>query len=112
MPERWRRRLQCCPRGSSSSSACCSASWPDEGVSMSTMLEADTLLAVDVGSINTRASLFDVVDGRYRLVATGKSTSTAGPPLFDVSAGGRNALDQGRSITGRKLVEIGRAAWR
>jgi len=72
---------------------------------MSTMLEADTLLAVDVGSVNTRASLFDVVDGRYRLVATGKASSTAGPPLIDVSEGVRNALDQLRLITGRKLVD-------
>lgn len=72
---------------------------------MSALLEADTLLAVDVGSVNTRASLFDVVDGRYRLVATGRASSTAGPPLFDVSEGVRNALDQVRAITGRRLVD-------
>jgi hypothetical protein len=72
---------------------------------MSAMVEADTLLTVDVGSVNTRASLFDVVDGRYRLVATGRASSTAGPPLFDVSEGVRNALDQLRQITGRRLVD-------
>jgi hypothetical protein len=69
------------------------------------MVEADTLLTIDVGSVNTRASLFDVVDGRYRLVATGRASSTAGPPLFDVSEGVRNALEQLRSITGRRLVD-------
>ncbi|MEJ2013259.1 MAG: hypothetical protein P8X64_13670 [Anaerolineales bacterium] len=42
---------------------------------MSTYLDADTLLAIDVGTVNTRASLFDVVDGRYRLIATGWSLS-------------------------------------
>ncbi len=52
---------------------------------MSAFQEAETLLAIDVGSVNTRASLFDVVDGRYRLVATGRSATTAGAPLFDVS---------------------------
>jgi hypothetical protein len=72
---------------------------------MSTILEADTLLAIDVGSVNTRASLFDVVDGRYRLVATGRAASTAGPPLFDVSEGVRIALDRVQAITGRRLLD-------
>lgn len=67
--------------------------------------EADTLLAVDVGSVHTRASLFDVVEGRYRLVATGRSPSTAGPPLFDIREGVRIALDQVQSVTGRRLVD-------
>jgi hypothetical protein len=72
---------------------------------MSAILEAETLLAIDVGSVNTRASLFDVVDGRYRLVATGRAASTAGPPLFDVSEGVRQALEQVQSVTGRRLVD-------
>jgi len=72
---------------------------------MSTMLEADTLLAIDVGSVNTRASLFDVVDGRYRLVATGRSASTGGAPLMDVSEGVRTALEQVQVVTGRKLID-------
>ncbi len=72
---------------------------------MSTNLEVDTLLAIDVGTVNTRASLFDVVDGRYRLVATGRAFSTGGPPLFDISEGVRLALDQIRLITGRRMVD-------
>jgi len=72
---------------------------------MSTMLEADTLLAIDVGSVNTRASLFDVVDGKYRLVATGRAASTAGAPLSDVSEGVRGALEQVQSVTGRRLID-------
>jgi uncharacterized protein (TIGR01319 family) len=72
---------------------------------MSAFLESETLLAVDVGSVNTRASLFDVVDGRYRLVATGRAGSTAGAPLFDVSEGVRSALEQVQTVTGRKLVD-------
>jgi uncharacterized protein (TIGR01319 family) len=72
---------------------------------MSAFIESETLLAVDVGSVNTRASLFDVVDGRYRLVATGRAPSTAGGPLFDVSEGVRSALEQVQVVTGRKLVD-------
>jgi hypothetical protein len=72
---------------------------------MSSILDADTLLAIDVGSVNTRASLFDVVDGRYRLVATGRSSSTAEPPLLDISEGVRLSLHHLQTITGRRLVD-------
>ncbi len=72
---------------------------------MSTILEADTLLAVDVGAVNTRASLFDVVDGRYRMVATGRASSSAGPPIFDVREGLHLALDEVSQITGRLLMD-------
>jgi len=76
---------------------------------MSTMQEADTLLAVDVGTVNTRASLFDVVDGRYRMVATGRASSTAGPPLFDVREGMQVALDEVSEITGRPFFDESQA---
>jgi hypothetical protein len=72
---------------------------------MEATYDSDTLLTVDVGSVHTRASLFDVVEGRYRLVATGRSPSTAGPPLYDVREGVRIALDQVQSVTGRHLVD-------
>lgn len=72
---------------------------------MSTILDAETLLSVDVGTVNTRASLFDVVDGRYRLIATGRAPSTAAAPLYDVSEGVRLAIDQIRTVTGRQLVD-------
>ncbi len=72
---------------------------------MSTILETDTLLAVDVGSVNTRATLFDVVDGRYRMVATGRASSTAGSPLFDVREGMHMAVDELSTVTGRPLLD-------
>ncbi|MGD2057246.1 MAG: glutamate mutase L [Anaerolineales bacterium] len=72
---------------------------------MSTILDAETLLAVDVGTVNTRASLFDVVDGRYRLIATGRAPSTAAAPLYDISEGVRLAMDQIKTTTGRQLVD-------
>ena len=72
---------------------------------MSAILEADTLLAVDVGTVNTRVSLFDVVDGRYRMVATGRASSTAGAPIFDVREGMHVALDEVSEITGRPFFD-------
>jgi len=67
--------------------------------------DVEIILAVDVGSVNTRASLFDVVDGRFRLVATSEVNSTAGPPLYDVGEGVRLAMDRIQVITGRKLKD-------
>jgi hypothetical protein len=72
---------------------------------MSSIPEAEVILAIDIGSANTRASLFDIVDGRYRLVATGESNSTIGPPLFDLGEGIRMAMDQVQMITGRRMVD-------
>jgi hypothetical protein len=72
---------------------------------MSSIPEVEIILAVDVGSTNTRASLFDVVDGRYRLVATSEANSTVGPPLFDLSEGVHLAMDRVQEITGRRLVD-------
>src|SRR3972149_6085035 len=72
---------------------------------MSTIVDADTLLAVDAGSVNTRASLFDVVDGRYRFVATGKSASTVGAPVAGIGEGGRLALERIQVVTGRRLID-------
>jgi hypothetical protein len=72
---------------------------------MSSLPDIEIVLAVDVGSVNTRASLFDVVDGRYRLVATSEANSTVGPPLFDLGEGVRLAMDQVQAITGRRMVD-------
>jgi uncharacterized protein (TIGR01319 family) len=74
---------------------------------MSTFVDAATLLAVDVGSVNTRASLFDVVDGSYRLVASGRAPSTVTAPLFDLGEGVRMAIDQVQQVTGRRLIDEG-----
>src|SRR5512141_2407556 len=72
---------------------------------MSTSLvDADSLLVIDIGSVTTRAFLFVVVDGRYRFLASGQAPSTAGAPFGDVSEGMRLAIDQLQGVTGRTLV--------
>lgn len=72
---------------------------------MSSIPEAEVILAVDVGSINTRASLFDVVDGSYRLIATSRVPSTNMPPFLDVSEGVRLAMEEIEEITGRRFMD-------
>jgi hypothetical protein len=61
-------------------------------------------LTVDIGSINTRAALFDLVEGRARFLASGTGFTTAGAPLFDASEGVRYAMDQVADISGRILT--------
>jgi len=72
---------------------------------MPSISNAETLLAIDVGSINTRASLFDVVDGKFRLLASGRVPSTDRYPLLDFGEGVRVAIERVQAITGRKLLD-------
>lgn len=70
-------------------------------------VDCDSLLAVDVGTVTTRAALFDVVEGHYRFVATGSAPSTAAAPLRDVSEGVRQAIESLQQVTGRKFLGEG-----
>lgn len=63
------------------------------------------MLAVDVGTVTTRAMLFDVVDGRYRFLAMGTAPSTAQAPYHDIAEGVRQAIDQLQAITGWTLID-------
>lgn len=68
------------------------------------LVDADSLLAVDVGSVTTRAALFDVVEGYYRFIASGHAPSTAAAPFRDISEGVRQAIENLQIVTGRKLL--------
>lgn len=68
------------------------------------VVTSDSLLAIDIGTITTRAMLFDVVDGRYRFLASGSAASTAGAPFNDVGEGVRRAIDRVEAVTGRRLL--------
>ncbi|NMC11976.1 MAG: hypothetical protein GYA34_03735 [Chloroflexi bacterium] len=70
----------------------------------SSQVDADSLLTIDVGGINTRVALFDVVDGKYRFLASGTAPSTANAPYNDIGEGIRRALDRLQHITGWNLV--------
>lgn len=65
------------------------------------------LLAVDVGTVTTRAVLLDLVHGTYRFVARGEAPTTAAPPWDDVVEGVQRALRQVSEASGRTL--FGRA---
>ncbi len=66
---------------------------------------AGAILAVDIGSIYTRAVLLDIVDGQYRFVARGESPTTQFEPWNDVFEGVRRAFDTITEATGRRFFD-------
>src|SRR5512143_1027332 len=68
------------------------------------IVTADSMLAIDVGAVNTRALLFDVVEGKYRFLAQGSAPSTAAAPFRHISEGVHLAILQLQNVTGRKLL--------
>jgi hypothetical protein len=71
----------------------------------SSLVDGNSLLALDVGAANTRAIFFDVVEGEYRFVASGSAVSTAEMPYKDVSEGARNAIEKLQSVLGKLLLD-------
>src|SRR5437762_12659924 len=70
-----------------------------------TVATVGAVLAVDIGSLYTRAAMFDVVGDEYRFVARASAISTAEAPNHDVTAGVYNAVRELEQITGRKLTD-------
>ncbi|HEX9018618.1 MAG TPA: glutamate mutase L [Anaerolineaceae bacterium] len=71
---------------------------------MTSLVDAESVLAIDIGSLNTRALLFDVVDGQYHFISSATTPTTAGAPFFDISEGVHNGLARLQEITGRRLL--------
>jgi len=67
--------------------------------------EAGSMLALDLGSFTTRASLIDIVDGQYRLIAAGEARNSAGSPYFDIRVGAAEAVRQIEAVIDRQLVD-------
>jgi hypothetical protein len=75
----------------------------------SSLIDADSVLAVDVGSCTTRATLFDVVEGSYRFIAIGQSPTSAAAPFKDVCVGVVRAIENLQEITGRTFLSSDRS---
>ena len=69
------------------------------------IVDAESVLVIDLGSINTRAILFDIVDGQYHFISAGVVPSTANAPYRDVSEGIHLAVKKLQETTGRALVD-------
>ncbi len=74
----------------------------------SSLVDGNSLLAIDIGASNTRAVLFDVIEGEYRFVAAGIAPTTAEAPFKDVAEGARDAITNLQKILGRNLLDASR----
>jgi len=68
------------------------------------LVQNESILAIEVGTAVTRAVLFDVVEGQYRFVASGKAPSTAEAPFKDIGIGVREAVTDLQNVTGSALL--------
>ncbi|HET9912594.1 MAG TPA: glutamate mutase L [Anaerolineales bacterium] len=68
------------------------------------LVQNESILAIDVGATSTRAVLFDVVEGQYRFVASGQAPSTAEAPFKDIGIGAREAIINLQKVTGAILL--------
>ena len=71
----------------------------------SSIVEGNSLLAIDVGAATTRAVFFDVIEGEYRFIAAGSAPTTAEAPFKDVGEGARNAVMNLQKILGKTLLD-------
>ena len=66
--------------------------------------EALSILAIDIGTVHTRAFLFDVVEESYHFIASGVTSTTLEPPFRDITVGIMSAINQLQEVTGRVLL--------
>lgn len=71
-------------------------------------IDAETVLAIDIGSIHTRGLLFGLVAGQYRFISASRVSTTARAPFFDISEGIYQAIVSLEGLTARVLLEDGR----
>lgn len=64
----------------------------------------DSILALDIGSVNTQAVLIARVEGAFRFVARAQQPTTMEEPWSDVAIGARHAIEQLANIAARPLL--------
>lgn len=72
---------------------------------MSDTNKTASVLGIKIDKFSTKLYLFDIVDGKYTLLATSEAVSTHKAPYFDLREGIINAIDEIQLITGRFLVD-------
>jgi len=68
-------------------------------------LQMSTVVGLEIGSINTRAFLFDVVEESYRLIASAVAPSTHIEPVFDIGDAIFEVLSRLQDVTGRVFLD-------
>ncbi len=67
-----------------------------------------SILAVDCGSVVTKAVLLDRVSGTYRFIAKGEALTTVEPPWQDIAIGVERAIEQIEDVTMRVMLDEGK----
>lgn len=68
------------------------------------LIQTESILAIDIGAATTRAVLFDVVEGQYRFIAIGQAPTTAEAPYKHVGIGVREAIRSLQAVLGVTLL--------
>jgi hypothetical protein len=71
----------------------------------SLLTEVTSVLGMDIGSVQTKGFLFDVVEDSYHFIASGSAFSTHTEPFFDIGVGIYEAISHLQEITGRNLLD-------
>lgn len=69
------------------------------------LIDGNSLLAVDVGSVTTRAAYFDVVEGQYRFIGMGHCPTTNYGAMRNLVLGVQLAVENLQSLTGKQLMD-------
>lgn len=67
-----------------------------------------SILAIDCGTVLTKAILLDQVEGSFHFVARGAALTTAASPWRDIALGIQHAIEQIEDVTGRVLLDEAR----
>ncbi|PKO07359.1 MAG: hypothetical protein CVU41_01270 [Chloroflexi bacterium HGW-Chloroflexi-3] len=72
---------------------------------MSELVELASVLGIKIDSHTTKLFLFDVVDGKFHLLATSEADTSYKPPYNDIREGFFKAVDNLQQISGRMIID-------
>jgi hypothetical protein len=68
-------------------------------------VEGNSLLAIDIGAVNTRAAYFDVVENGYRFIGMSQSPTTSSAAVHNVMIGVQLAIENLQTLIGKPLMD-------
>lgn len=69
------------------------------------LVDGNSLLAVDVGAVTTRVAYFDVVEGQYRFIGMGQSPTTADGGMKNLVLGVQLAVESLQNMLGKQFMD-------
>lgn len=69
------------------------------------LIADNSLLAVDVGAVTTRAAYFDIVEGQYRFIGMGRCPTTNFGATRNLVLGVQLAIENLQSLIGKQLMD-------